>query len=223
LTSPGRTLRLAHRGDWRWAPENSPAAFRAALGVPGCDGLEFDVRAAADGEPVVVHDETLARVQGRPERVDELGAAALRALGVPSLAEVLATLPGDAYLDVELKGPPQRAVLGVLEAGRGRGLDGAIVSSFEPLTLAWLARARPGWPRWLNALDLSPLTIEGARALGCAGISVLWRAVDARSARAVTAAGLGLAAWTVRRRATLRRLERLGVAFACVEAAALDG
>ena len=43
---PGRTLRLAHRGDWRAAPENSLAAFLAALAIPACDGLEFDVRAS---------------------------------------------------------------------------------------------------------------------------------------------------------------------------------
>ena len=37
------------------------------------------------------------------------------------------------------------------------------------------------------------------------------------------AAGLEVAAWTVRRRATFDRLTRLGVAAVCVEAAALDG
>jgi glycerophosphoryl diester phosphodiesterase len=36
-------------------------------------------------------------------------------------------------------------------------------------------------------------------------------------------AGLEVAAWTVRRRATYRRLERLGVVAICAEAAALDG
>ncbi|MEA2611891.1 MAG: Glycerophosphoryl diester phosphodiesterase family, partial [Chloroflexota bacterium] len=36
----GRTLRLAHRGDWRRAPENTIAALLAALDVQGCDGLE---------------------------------------------------------------------------------------------------------------------------------------------------------------------------------------
>ena len=62
-------LRLAHRGDWRRAPENTIAAFRAALAVPGCDGLEFDVRSARNGIPVVIHDETLDRVQRVPGRV----------------------------------------------------------------------------------------------------------------------------------------------------------
>ena len=37
------------------------------------------------------------------------------------------------------------------------------------------------------------------------------------------AAGLEVAAWTVRRRATAERLARLGVVATCVEAAALDG
>ena len=36
-------------------------------------------------------------------------------------------------------------------------------------------------------------------------------------------AELEVAAWTVRRRATYARLERLGVVAICVEAAALDG
>ena len=76
-----RTLRLAHRGDWRGAPENSLAAFTAALAVPACDGLEFDVRASSDRVPVINHDATLARVHGRPERVDALTAAALGAIG----------------------------------------------------------------------------------------------------------------------------------------------
>ena len=60
-------LRLAHRGDWRHAPENTIPALLAALQVPACGGLEFDVRLSADGVPVLLHDETLERVQRRPE------------------------------------------------------------------------------------------------------------------------------------------------------------
>jgi glycerophosphoryl diester phosphodiesterase len=50
-----------------------------------------------------------------------------------------------------------------------------------------------------------------------------FHAIDARTVGAVRAAGLDVAGWTVRRRATYGRLERLGVIAACVEAAALDG
>jgi len=86
------TLRLAHRGDWRAAPENTIAAMRAALEMPGCDGLEFDVRFARDGTLVLLHDATLERIQGVASPVMELEVAALARLGVPTLAEVLAAV-----------------------------------------------------------------------------------------------------------------------------------
>ena len=131
-------LRLAHRGDSRRAPENTLAAFLAAIAVPGCDGLEFDVRASADGVPVVIHDETLKRVQGVNARVDELSAEALERHGVPSLADVLAAVPRRAFLDVELKLYPGRGAVDALTAGRGPGLERAVISSFEA------GRARTG-------------------------------------------------------------------------------
>jgi glycerophosphoryl diester phosphodiesterase len=222
----GRALRLAHRGDWRRAPENTLPALLAALAVPGCDGLEFDVRQSADGVPILLHDDSLARVQGRPDRADELTAAELAAYGVPTLAGVLAAVPRSAFLDVELKGDPGPsigALVEVLEAGRGPALERAAVSSFDLAALERLRAERRGWPCWLNAEDLSAPTIALARRLGCRAVSVDWRAVTPSTAEAARRAGLELAAWTVRRRATAARLERLGVVALCVEAAALDG
>lgn len=216
-------LRLAHRGDWRRAPENTVAAFLAALGVPGCDGLEFDVRAAKDGVPVVVHDETLERVQGIAARVASLSAAELAAHGVPTLEEVLAAVPRRAFLDVELKGDPGRGAVDVLTAGRGPRLERAVVSSFEPKTLERVGRLAPSWPLWLNAVDLSAETVALAARLECRGVAAQWRAIGPGTARRVADAGLELAAWTVRRRPTFARLERLGVTAICVEAKALDG
>jgi glycerophosphoryl diester phosphodiesterase len=216
-------LRLAHRGDWRHAPENTIAAFLAALAVPGCDGLEFDVHAARDGTPVVIHDETLDRVQRVAARVADLAPDELARHAVPTLEAVLAALPRRAFLDVELKGDPGRGPVDVLTAGRGPGLERAVVSSFQPGTLERVGRLAPSWPRWLNAHDLEPTTVTVATRLGCRGIAAEWHAIDERSARRVRAAGLDLAAWTVRRRPTYHRLERLGVVAICAEARALDG
>ena len=97
-----RPLRLAHRGDWRGVPENTLAAFAAALAIPGCDGLELDVQRSADGVLVIHHDATLERVHGRPERVDALSVAALGAIGVPTLADTLRAVGRRAFLDIEL-------------------------------------------------------------------------------------------------------------------------
>ena len=199
------------------------AAFLAALAVPGCDGLEFDVRAARDGVPVCYHDDTLTRVHGVERRVDALTSDELEALGVPTLASVLDGIPRGAFLDVELKGDPGRAAFEVLVAGRGPGLERAVVSSFEPGTLERIGGLAPTWPRWLNAHDASAATIAIAVELGCRGISVEWPSLDDSAVSRAQAADLDVAAWTVRRRPTFRRLERLGVVAICVEAAALDG
>jgi glycerophosphoryl diester phosphodiesterase len=216
-------LRLAHRGDWRRAPENTIAAFLAALDVPGCDGLEFDVRAASRGVPVVIHDETLERVQRVAGRVGDMSADELARHGVPTLEEVLVAVPRRAFLDVELKGDPGRGAVDVLTAGRGPRLERAVVSSFEPATLERVGRLAPSWPRWLNTVDLSEERVALAQRLECRGIAAEWHAIVPRSAGRVRDAGLELAAWTVRRSPTFARLERLGVAAVCVEANALDG
>ena len=215
--------RLAHRGDWRHAAENTLPALLAALKAPACDGLEFDVRLSADGVPVLLHDETLARVQGRPERVDDVRARALAELGVPSLADVLSAIPHRAFLDVELKGQHDRAVVEVLAAGRGPGLVNAVVSSFLPDTLERVAGLVPGWPRWLIAGDLEPATIATATDLECRAIAVEWHAIDPGSLARARAADLPVAAWTVTRRPTAARLERLGIVATIAEGAVLDG
>ena len=216
-------LRLAHRGDWRRAPENTLAALAAAVAVPGCDGVEFDVRLSADGVPVLYHDETLQRVHDRPDRVDQVPTRRLEDLGVPTLADALLAIPHRATVDVDLKGLHDRAVVEVLASGRGPGLVNGVVSSFVPETLERVAGLAPAWPRWLNAWDLSAATIRQAVELECQAVSVDFHVIDRGSAAATRAAGLALAAWTVRRRTTYGRLQRLGVIAACVEAAALDG
>ncbi|MEO8571569.1 MAG: glycerophosphodiester phosphodiesterase [Chloroflexota bacterium] len=221
--APVRTLRLAHRGDARRAPENTIASMIGALAVPACDGLEFDVRVSADGVPVICHDETLERVFGRPERIDALAATALTAIGVPTLADLLAAAGRRPFLDVELKVDTGPVLVEVLAAARGPELLRAVVSSFHPAALERVAQLAPRWPTWLNTQVLDAATVAEARALGCRGIAAQWRAIDSRSARMVGAAELELASWTVRRRPTFDRLARLGVVAACVEGHALDG
>ena len=222
--SRARPLRLAHRGDWRLAPENSLEALVLAAGTPGVDGVEFDVRLSRDGVPVLLHDQTLERVQGRDAAVADLTAPELREAGIPSLAEVLAALPPEAFLDVELKGPGHaKTTADALRAGRGTAPDRAVVSSFDEASLAAMAKALPDWPRWLNTVALDADAVKLATRLRCRAIAVQWKAVTAASLKRASAAGLEVAAWTVTRPPTVERLGGLGVIAVCVEGPALDG
>jgi glycerophosphoryl diester phosphodiesterase len=217
------TIRLAHRGDHRVAPENSLAALVAAMQIPGCDGVEFDVRASSDGIPVLLHDATLERVQGRPEAVGELAADELESLGIPRLADVLEALPRRAFLDIELKEPFGRPLIEVLAAGRGPEMLSAVVSAFDPATIGRIRDLVPGWPCWLNTRDMKPKTIAAAADLGCLGIAAEWRSINPAGMSAARKAGLVVVAWTVTERSDYTRLIELGVAAIIAEGGALEG
>ncbi|MGH9942422.1 MAG: glycerophosphodiester phosphodiesterase [Pyrinomonadaceae bacterium] len=76
-------LIIGHRGASADAPENTLAAFARALS-DGADGLEFDVRLARDGVPVVIHDATLKRTGGREDTIASLTSDELRRVDVGS-------------------------------------------------------------------------------------------------------------------------------------------
>ena len=66
------------------------------------------------------------------------------------------------------------------------------------------------WPRWLNGDTLDAAVVAEALALGCRGVSVEWQAIDDGAMAIARTAGLEVAAWTVRRRATYDRLDAPG-------------
>ena len=51
---------IAHRGNKRYTPENTMAAFFSAATYP-IDGIEFDIQFTKDEVPVVIHDERIDR------------------------------------------------------------------------------------------------------------------------------------------------------------------
>src|SRR5215216_220607 len=76
-------LIIGHRGASAVAPENTMAAFREAISV-GANGIEFDVRLTRDRVPVVIHDSTLHRTAGLPQRVADLTWTELENMNVGS-------------------------------------------------------------------------------------------------------------------------------------------
>ncbi len=74
---------IAHRGSSANAPENTLAAFQKAIDEQA-DGIEFDVRLAKDGVPVIFHDATLKRLAKIKNRVDDFTAEELSRVDVGS-------------------------------------------------------------------------------------------------------------------------------------------
>jgi len=72
---------IAHRGASHAQPENTPAAFDAALSE-GADGIELDLQLSADHVPVVFHDPTLGRLGLRRHHISGYPWAELEGLDV---------------------------------------------------------------------------------------------------------------------------------------------
>jgi glycerophosphoryl diester phosphodiesterase len=138
---------IAHRGASGDAPENTPAAFDLAL-AQGADALEFDVRAAADGSLVTVHDPTLARTTGDERAVEELTGDELRRLDHPAqpttLEAVLARYGSRTRLFIDLKDPTPQWEHRVLEAIDRHGVaDRVTLQSFDTDALVRLHALAP--------------------------------------------------------------------------------
>ncbi|MGH8618236.1 MAG: glycerophosphodiester phosphodiesterase [Burkholderiales bacterium] len=133
-------LVLAHRGYHARHPENTLEAFAAAA-REGVDGIETDVRLAADGTPLLVHD----RVTPQGRAVSALTREALaRDFGhaVPRLDEALDAQPGLLW-NVEIKHPEAvRATVAVLAPLVARRR--LLVTSFRHDVVAAVAAALPG-------------------------------------------------------------------------------
>ncbi|MGI8670484.1 MAG: glycerophosphodiester phosphodiesterase [Aridibacter sp.] len=78
-----KPLIIAHRGASELAPENTLAAFQKAF-EDGAEGIEFDVRLAKDGIPVVFHDADLLRIAGKDILVEKLLCEDLQKIDVGS-------------------------------------------------------------------------------------------------------------------------------------------
>lgn len=63
-----KPLVIAHRGASGLMPENTLAAFKLALAMQA-EGIELDVHLAADGKPVVIHDQRVNRTTNAAGRV----------------------------------------------------------------------------------------------------------------------------------------------------------
>nr|MBQ8244203.1 glycerophosphodiester phosphodiesterase [Oscillospiraceae bacterium] len=141
----------AHRGlHGDGVPENSMAAFRAAL--EGGYGIELDIHLLKDGNLAVIHDSLLNRTTGQAGRIEDLTTEELEQYTlegteetIPEFMDVLTLYNGRAPLIVELKPVDNNhaalteAACKMLESYKGT----YCLESFDPRCLVWLKKNRP--------------------------------------------------------------------------------
>lgn len=204
-----------HGGD---VPENSPAAFTAAIGRKF--GIECDVRVSVDGRAVVFHDAELERLTGHQGLVDQTTVGQLTAFRlsgseetVPTLRDMLQLVAGRVPLLLELKTDRRRNIHKLCRAVRRDlvGYTGKIaVMSFDPRVGAWFAKRVRDLPRGLVVTEQDARTLTGAikRRLAFWKAKPQFLAYDIRDlpsrfAASHTSADVPLLSWTVKSAAHL--------------------
>ena len=211
-----RPLIYAHRGASASHPENTLAAFEAAMSL-GADGIEFDVRATRDGVPVVSHDAGLHRTWAIDRAIGGISITELRqvAPAIPTFAEVLSLVAGRTHLDIEIKeAGVEEAVLGLL-AGIPR--TRWAISSFDWDILREIRGLDGSAELWVLCLAASTGAVEAADGLEATTLAVEQTAITPEVVERLSVTGRRVMAWTVNDPARAADLASWGVGAICTD------
>lgn len=128
MLAPNRTsvLVVAHRADWRFAPENSLAAIENSIRL-GADVVELDIQKTKDGQLILMHDKTLDRTTTGKGKIAEWTLDSIRTLRlkngaalktkhrVPTLEEALLTAKGRVMVNLDKAYPIFDEIFPILE------------------------------------------------------------------------------------------------------------
>ena len=192
------SLIIGHRGASAVAPENTIAAFQAAIDA-GADGIEFDVRLTGDGVPVVIHDETLYRTAGVRGRVADMSFDQVNQYDVPSVEQLFDLFKSnELILHLELKEKQVQLIEQCCRLVESYGLkDRTVFSCFEHSALQTIKNIDSTLKTAALFHSSDAFILERARAIGADGLALHHRLVNARLLEDANRAGLKVAVWTV--------------------------
>ena len=232
---------VAHMGESEAAPANTLEAFALAW-LRGAECIEGDFHLLKDGTIACMHDGTAQRTCGVDRKLADLTLAELKKLDcgswkspawrytrVPTLPEVLRTVPSNGEIFIELKcGPAILDFLGEVFAASGLRPEQLTVIAFDEAVISGFKKRFPAHAAyWLtcNGLENSggnpsfaytpDELVEKLKTLGADGVDVLEdparRPVSAAHIEALHNAGLVYNVWTVDDPAAVEALIRCGV------------
>lgn len=231
-----RPLVIAHRGESYDAPENTLAAVNLAW-ERDADAVEVDVHLTKDGKIVVIHDDNTLRTAHRYGEVCNQTLEQLKRLDVgaykgkewaneqiPTLEEVLDTVPTGKQLFIEIKGDARilaelKRVLGdssispehVVIVGKDLAAIETIKKGLPRYQICWVCEMKDEKGMHAGAHPGERL-IARARQAGLDGLDIeASKEVDEDFIARVKSAGMELYVWTVNDPVEARRLYEGGV------------
>lgn len=207
---------IGHRGASAYAPENTLASFNKALAL-GCRFIEFDVMCSQDGEPFVIHDNSLKRTTNGRGDVGLVTAEYLNGLDagrwfskrfasekIPHFREALQWMAFSGVLaNIEIKPYPKCveettvAVLKHINTYWPRGLPLPLLSSFDWEALSLCHSIAPEMPLGLLVDEWREDCVEFAQTLQCYSVHCNRRQLNVQRVKKIKDAGFKVCAYTV--------------------------
>ena len=205
-------LIIAHRGASAVAPENTIAAFQAAIDA-GADGIEFDVRLSRDGVPVVIHDETLYRTHRIRRRVGETTLEELNNVDVPSVEQLFELFESSKLLlYLELKDTQISLIETCCRLVEEHHLkDRVVFECFEHSALETVKRIDPTLKTAALFQPPTSFILKRAKAIGASEIALHYRLATMQLIDEAKLAGFKVVVWTVDERGWISRARARGV------------
>jgi len=205
-------LIIAHRGASAVAPENTIAAFEAAIAA-GADGIEFDVRLTRDNIPVVIHDETLRRTGRVRGRVADLTFAELNKIDVgswfgegfadqrvPSLEQLFELFRANSmvlYLEMKSLEQPKLAEACCRLIEENRLKERVVFECFEHSAIEVVRDIDATFKTAALFQPPSSFILKRAQAVGASEIALHHRLTNKRLVEKAKLANLKVVTWTV--------------------------
>lgn len=222
---------IGHRGYRSAYPENTLSSFRMAYKA-GARMVECDVQLSRDGIPVIMHDENINRTTGVSGKISTMNWNTLKKLDagswfsprfgsdkIPSLSQVMALMPAKALIYIEIKSfdKTKKKLFALCDVVAKKVIredraNRSLLASFDPRVFAYIKLAYPNLRTGLIFQDREQL-IAGEK-MGFHLLDVLCPRFNLVTKNLMNKAhrkGLLVFAWTARRYATAKRLQRLGV------------
>lgn len=213
---------ISHRGLRHSAPENTRAAFNAAIDA-GAEGIELDVHATADGTVVVHHDPEITSLDGATVTIASAYAGVIESLLLPdgervaTLDEVLEVVGTRARVYIEIKARQIENDVARCLKRHAQRADNHAVHAFDHRIVKRLLEIMPSIRTGILQVAYP---VDSRHALRSAGATDLWQqadSVDATLVADVHSAGGRIIAWTANTEQQWTSLASLGVDGICTD------
>jgi glycerophosphoryl diester phosphodiesterase len=215
-----KLLKIAHRGAKGYEPENTLQAFQKALDLHA-DGIELDVHLSADGQIIVIHDETIDKMTNGKGHVNTLSLPELKSFliddqhEIPTLNEVFDLVDKKCLINIELK---NAATLGMVillieeyVTKKKWSYNHFIVSSFDWIALKEVHNLNQNIPIGvLTETDLH-LALAFAETIKAKAIHPYYHLLNSEITKEIQEKGFLVLPWTVNIEEDIQKIKSYNV------------